>query len=208
VTGVTCKQADPPPLHEGIGPETGGKKGCRVGRTAMKMMLVSSSVPKDDVTDIGTFHGVVSIVLKDGELTREEKRLVIKLASLLGLDSEAPKRVYDAIIAGEKIEGGVVLDKSARMNVYSGMFQTAYLNASISEDEYLVVAYLRFLFDISEEENIQVINGISEQLEEHVEKNVFHVVEKGFDQAKDIVDGLFNKIRSILPEGGQKGDEK
>ena len=179
-----------------------------MGRTAMKMMLVSSSVPKDDVTDIGTFHGVVSIVLKDGELTREEKRLVIKLASLLGLDSEAPKRVYDAIIAGEKIEGGVVLDKSARMNVYSGMFQTAYLNASISEDEYLVVAYLRFLFDISEEENIQVINGISEQLEEHVEKNVFHVVEKGFDQAKDIVDGLFNKIRSILPEGGQKGDEK
>ena len=38
-------------------------------------------------------------------------------------------------MGGEKIGGGVVLDKSARMNVYSGMFQTAYLNASISEDE-------------------------------------------------------------------------
>jgi hypothetical protein len=88
------------------------------------------------------------------------------------------------------------------------MFQTAYLNASISEDEYLVVAYLRYLFDISEEENELVMNGIHDALEEHVEKNVFQVVEKGFDQAKDVVDGLFNRIRSILPEGGPKGDEE
>ena len=50
--------------------------------------------------------------------------------------------------------------------------------------------------------------SIHDELEEHVEKNVFQVVEKGFDQAKDIVDGLFNRIRSILPEGGPKGDEE
>ena len=51
------------------------------------------------------------------------------------------------------------------------------------------------------------MQGIHDELEEHVEKNVFHVVENGFDQAKDAVDGLFNRIRSILPEGGLKGDE-
>ncbi|MEE2747372.1 MAG: hypothetical protein VX473_02765 [Candidatus Thermoplasmatota archaeon] len=174
----------------------------------MRRMLFCPFMPEGDVTDIGTFQGVVSIVLKDGEITREEKRLVIKLASLLGLENDAPKKIYDAILAGEKLEGGNVLSKEDSLKVYAGMFQTAYLNASISEDEYLVVAYLRFLFDISEEENVQVMNGIYAELEEHVEKNVFQVVEKGFDQAKDIVDGLFNKIRSILPEGGQKGDEK
>ena len=168
---------------------------------------LSPFVPKDAVTDISAFHGVVSIVLKDGEITREEKRLVIKLASLLGLGKDAPKEVYDAIILGEESGGGTVLKKDKCLKVYAGMFQTAYLNASISEDEYLVVAYLRFLFDITEEENIQVMNGIYSELEEHVEKNVFQVVEKGFDQAKDIVDGLFNRLRSILPEGGQKGDE-
>ena len=170
--------------------------------------MASLFVPPEMITDLSTFHGVVSIVLKDGEITREEKRLVIKLASLLGLEEDAPKRVYDAIVSGEKLDGGNEISKEERLKVYAGMFQTAYLNASISEDEYLVVAYLRYLFDISEEENELVMNGIHDELEEHVEKNVFQVVEKGFDQAKDVVDGLFNRIRSILPEGGLKGDEK
>ena len=76
-----------------------------------------------------------------------------------------------------------------------------------SEDEYLVVAYLRHLFDITDEENELVMNDIRAELEEHVKKNAFQVVEKGFEQAKDVVDGLFDRIRSILPEGGSKGDE-
>ena len=174
----------------------------------MRREVASLFVPPEMITDISTFHGVVSIVLKDGEITREEKRLVIKLASLLGLEEDAPKRVYDAIVSGEKLDGGNEISKEERLKVYAGMFQTAYLNASISEDEHLVVAYLRYLFDISEEENELVMNGIHDELEEHVEKNVFQVVEKGFDQAKDVVDGLFNRIRSILPEGGLKGDEE
>ena len=83
------------------------------------------------------------------------------------------------------------------------MFQTAYLNASISEDEYFVVAYLRLMFGITVVENDYVVKAIHDELEEHVEKNVFQVVEQGLDQAKDVVDGLGNKLRSILPEGGQ-----
>ena len=164
-------------------------------------------MPDDVVTDISAFQGVVSIVLRDGEITREEKRLVIKLASLLGLEEDAPKQVYDAIVAGEKLQGGRVLKKDEKLRVYSGMFQTAYLNASISEDEYFVVAYLRLMFEITDDENDAVINAIHDELEEHVEKNVFQVVEKGLDQAKDVVDGLVTRLRSILPEGGQKGDQ-
>ncbi len=177
----------------------------------MRREVPSLTVPTDTLTDISTFQGVVSIVLKDGQITREEKRLVIKLASLLNLDADSPKRVYDAIVAGEKLEGGNEIGRTKCLDVYAGMFQTAYLNASISKDEYLVVAYLRHLFDITEEENELVMNDIHAELEEHVEKNVLQrqraVVEKGFDQAKDVVDGLFNRIRSILPEGGAKGDE-
>tara|TARA_B100001113_G_scaffold186833_1_gene153052 strand:- start:120 stop:644 length:525 start_codon:yes stop_codon:yes gene_type:complete len=174
----------------------------------MRRKVASPSVPDDVVTDISAFQGVVSIVLRDGEITREEKRLVIKLASLLGLDDDAPKRVYDAIVAGEKLDGGRVLEREEQLRIYAGMFQTAYLNASISEDEYFVVAYLRLMFGINEDENEAVISDIHDELEEHVEKNVFQVVEKGLDQAKDVVDGLVNKLRSILPEGGQKGDQE
>ena len=170
--------------------------------------MPSPVVPTDAITDISTFQGGVSIVLKDGQITREEKRLVIKLASLLNLDEDVPKRVYDAIIAGEKLDGGDEIGRTKCLEVYAGMFQTAYLNASISEDEYLVVAYLRYHFDITDDENELVMNDIHAEMEEHVEKNRFQVVEKGFDQAKDIVDGLFNRIRSILPEGGAKGDDE
>ena len=173
----------------------------------MRRVAVCRFVPSDAITDISAFQGVVTIVLKDGEITREEKRLIIKLASLLGLENEVPKRVYDAIVAGEELAGGNEISKEACLGGYAGMFQTAYLNASISEDEYLVVAYLRYLFNITDEENELVMQGIHDELEEHVEKNVFQVVEKGFDQAKDAVDGLFNRIRSILPEGGLKGDQ-
>tara|TARA_Y100001968_G_scaffold65289_1_gene55984 strand:- start:4323 stop:4847 length:525 start_codon:yes stop_codon:yes gene_type:complete len=173
----------------------------------MRRKVASPFVPDDVVTDISAFQGVVSIVLRDGEITREEKRLVIKLASLLGLEEDAPKQVYDAIVAGEKLQGGRVLKKDEKLRVYSGMFQTAYLNASISEDEYFVVAYLRLMFEITDDENDAVINAIHDELEEHVEKNVFQVVEKGLDQAKDVVDGLVTRLRSILPEGGQKGDQ-
>ena len=173
----------------------------------MRRKVASPFVPDDVVTDISAFQGVVSIVLRDGEITREEKRLVIKLASLLGLEEDTPKQVYDAIVAGEKLQGGRALGKDEQLRVYSGMFQTAYLNASISEDEYFVVAYLRLMFEITDDENDAVINAIHDELEEHVEKNVFQVVEKGLDQAKDVVDGLVTRLRSILPEGGQKGDQ-
>jgi len=173
----------------------------------MRRKVASPFVPDDVVTDISAFQGVVSIVLRDGEITREEKRLVIKLASLLGLDEDAPKQVYEAIVAGEKLQSGRALGKDEKLRVYSGMFQTAYLNASISEDEYFVVAYLRLMFEITDDENDAVINAIHDELEEHVEKNVFQVVEKGLDQAKDVVDGLVTRLRSILPEGGQKGDQ-
>ena len=101
----------------------------------MRRKGASRFVPSDAITDISAFQGVVSIVLKDGEITREEKRLVIKLANLLLLEEDVPKRVYDAIVAGEKLEGGNEISKEDRLKVYAGMFQTAYLNASISEDE-------------------------------------------------------------------------
>ena len=95
-------------------------------RTAMRWEGASLFVPSEDVTDISAFQGVVSIVLRDGEITREEKRLVIKLAGLLGLESDAPKRVYDAVLSGEKLENGKKMSKGKCLDVYSGMFQTAY----------------------------------------------------------------------------------
>ncbi len=169
----------------------------------MKNEVVSTYVSDSPITDLGTFKGVVSLVLRDGVITREEKRLVIKLASLLNLDDSVPKKVYDAVISSSDIQGGRKLTSEDCLQIYAGLFETAFLNASISEDEYLVVAYLRHFFDISDEEHDQIVAAMLEGLEEHVEKSVFHLVEKGFEQALDKVNGFFVKLKGILPEGGR-----
>lgn len=169
----------------------------------MRKYGVSRHVPTNTPTAIGAFQGVVSLVLRDGVLTREEKRLVIKLAGLLDLDDDIPKKVYDAVTSGDVVEDGEPLSSENRLKVYAEMFETAFLNASISEDEYVVVAYIRHYFDITEEEHENVVQDLQKAMEEHVEKNMFDVVERGLDQAIDRVNNLFVKIRSILPEGGK-----
>ncbi len=169
----------------------------------MRNEVVSRVVAEASPTDTGAFHGVVSLVLRDGVITREEKRLVIKLAGLLNLGDDVPKKIYDSILKGDDVISGRELDASERLGIYSDIFETAFLNASISEDEYLVVAYLRFFFAITDDEHEQIVTSLLDNLEEHVEKNVFHLVEKGFDQALEKVNGLFLKIRSILPESGR-----
>lgn len=173
------------------------------GEAAMRKWVVSQVMPDSSVTDIGTFKGVVSLVLRDGVITREEKRLVIKLASLLNLDDSVPKQVYDAVISSSDVAGGRKLSAEDCLGIYAGLFETAFLNASISEDEYLVVAYLRHFFDISDEEHDEIVSAMLDELEEHVEKSVFHLVENGFEQALEKVNGFFVKIRGILPEGGR-----
>lgn len=43
------------------------------------------------------FHSTISVMLVDKVLTREEKRLIIKLASALGLSEDEPSRIYQAV---------------------------------------------------------------------------------------------------------------
>ena len=54
-----------------------------------------------DLDNIQVFKSTVEVMLEDGVLTREEKRLVIKLSSALGLGQDEPGLVYRAIREGE-----------------------------------------------------------------------------------------------------------
>jgi hypothetical protein len=151
-----------------------------------------------------TFHGAVALMLRDGELTREEKRLVIKLAGLLDLKPDEPKKVYDAVLVGESVDGDRFLSRKEQLNVYARLFETAFLNASISEDEYIVVAYLRYTFDISAQEHDVVIEELTNVLEEHIDRNVIDKVRDRFGDAIDQVTDFFDTLRTIIPEGGRK----
>ena len=55
---------------------------------------------------LDVFRSTIEVMLVDGVLTREEKRLIIKLASALNLTPEQPAEIYEAIRT--KTEGPVV----------------------------------------------------------------------------------------------------
>ncbi len=118
------------------------------------------------------FHGAVDVMLRDGILTREEQRLVIKLAKLLGLEGEEPSRIYDAVKAGESIEGGRELTHAEQLATYERLYEVAIVNENLSQDEYQVIAYLRAAFDITVAEH--------EQIEAHLRKKVEETYEAAF----------------------------
>ena len=51
----------------------------------------------DGLGTLEVFRSTVEVMLVDGVLTREEKRLIIKLASALRLRSDEPAYIYEAI---------------------------------------------------------------------------------------------------------------
>ena len=91
-------------------------------------------------------------MLLDGILTREEKRLIIRLSSCLDLEPHQPAEIYQAIIDGADTEDGEVLSAEEQHEIYKTVFEVAIINASLSKDEFRVMAHLRDIFAIDDEE--------------------------------------------------------
>ena len=51
----------------------------------------------ESVGALSVFRTTTEVMLRDGVLTREEKRLIIKLANALGLSADEPAEIYAAI---------------------------------------------------------------------------------------------------------------
>ena len=102
------------------------------------------------------FHSTISVMLVDKVLTREEKRLIIKLASALGLSEEEPSQVYQAIRNGEETKGCTPIDEDLAHEIYTKVFEIAIVNASLSRDEFRVLAHLRDIFQIDDKEHQRI----------------------------------------------------
>lgn len=160
-------------------------------------------MPDDDdaVMSRPVFHAVITVMLSDGELTMEERRLAIKLGSLLfkgdELDSE-PKLIYDAVVADEPAEGGRVISKDERLEICRKMIETAYVNSSLSQDELAAIAVLRSAMMITEGEILQVKAEIYRSLEEEMGPKLLGKVR---DDIRNMFQKVDNIIDSILPKG-------
>ena len=151
------------------------------------------------------FHSTISVMLVDGILTREEKRLVIKLASALGLNETQPSEIYEAIKAGNEVKGGDPIDFDKAREVYTKVFEIAIVNASLSRDEFRVLAHLRDIFKIDDEEHKVIEEELREIVKEKFEDP--NVIDKMLGTLRDsvsLVGDLFDVVRKKSADGAKK----
>ena len=154
---------------------------------------------------IEAFQSTISVMLIDKVLTREEKRLIIKLASALGLNEDEPSQVYQAIRNGEESKGGVPIDEALAHEVYTKVFEIAIVNASLSRDEFRVLAHLRDIFQIDDKEHQRIEEELREIVKEKFEDP--NVIDKMLGTLRDsvsLVGDLFDVVRKKAADGAKK----
>lgn len=135
-------------------------------------------------------------MLVDGVLTREEKRLIIKLASALQLSAEDPAIIYQAIQEKAESEKGSLVTTEMAREVYTKVFEVAIVNASLSRDEFRVLAHLRNVFEIDDKEHEKIETELRDIVREKFEDP--GVVDKMLHTLRDsvgLVGDLFDTVR-------------
>lgn len=154
---------------------------------------------------LDVFRSTVEVMLADGVLTREEKRLIIKLASALGLDADEPAYVYEAIQSNTETRSGNEISEDERRTIYTKVFEVAIVNASLSKDEFRVLAHLRSQFDIDDAMHESIEHELREMVKEKYDDKA--VIDTLMDTLRDsvgLVGDLFDTFRKKTNEGEQR----
>jgi len=144
-------------------------------------------------------------MLVDGVLTREEKRLVIKLASSLNLEEDQPSKIYEAVRTGKTLTGGLPITLPDAKNIYTKVFEIAIVNASLSRDEFRVLAHLRNVFKIDDKEHEKIEAELREIVKQKFEDP--NVIDKMLGTLRDsvsLVGDLFDVVRKKTADGAKK----
>ena len=83
------------------------RKFKKSSRGFKKRFSLRQPVSAKSVHRLAAFRSTIEVMLLDGVLTREEKRLIIRLSSCLKLEPHQPAEVYQAIIDGVKTDDGL-----------------------------------------------------------------------------------------------------
>lgn len=144
------------------------------------------------------FQAVIQVMLADGELTHEERRLAIKLGTLLFKQEkelkEQPSLIYQTVVEGGDVEGGRIIGRGERLQIFRDMFETAFVNSSLSQDELSAIAMLRSALDIDDSEYELLIEVVEKNLEESVEPKLFDKVKEDLSGVLDKVGNMFESI--------------
>ena len=124
------------------------------------------------------FSAVIKVVLSDGVLTQEEKRLIIAIGRELELDDGDPLNVYNAVLKGEEKDGGREMTRKERVDLYRKSWMTVHFNEDESDDEAAVMKCLREELHFSKDEAKAIIEPLREKQNELEEVESKTLVEK------------------------------
>ena len=151
----------------------------------------------ENVGALTVFRTTVEVMLRDGVLTREEKRLIIKLANALGLSPEEPAEIYSAIREGRDSESGRDVSPNEQRLVYTRVFEVAIVNASLSKDEFAVLANLRAQFNIDDDDHTRIEADLRDMIRQKTEdENVEDILLGTLKDSVSLVGSLFDGVRT------------
>ena len=151
----------------------------------------------ENVGALTVFRTTIEVMHRDGILTREEKRLIIKLANALGLSPDEPAEIYAAIREQRETEAGREVTPNEQRLVYTRVFEVAIVNASLSKDEFAVLANLRSQFSIDDEDHARIEADLRDMIRQKTEDE--NVVDKLLGTLRDsvsLVGSLFDSVRT------------
>tara|TARA_B100000676_G_scaffold116011_1_gene115456 strand:- start:2863 stop:3330 length:468 start_codon:yes stop_codon:yes gene_type:complete len=140
------------------------------------------------------FRGATRLALRDGHLSNGEKRLLVKLAHALKLKEDEPRMVYDSVVEDNSLSAGRILGDQEKMLVYEQVLEGVLIHTDRSEDELMLVAYLRKAFQISDAEHRAITRSLDRQLEQIIHRNVLQDFRMRLDDTMEKIGGIFDRI--------------
>jgi len=162
-------------------------------------------VASEQLGKLEVFRSTVDIMLLDGVLTREEKRLIIKLASALNLGPDEPAQIYECIQNNKPSPKGDPISIEECRTIYTKVYEVAIVNASLSKDEFRVLAHLRSQFNIDDETHAIIEAELRETMREKYKDSA--VIDSLMGTLKDsvrLVGDLFDSFRKKNNAGGSR----
>lgn len=194
-----------PSLFESCALKTGDLSGFRTQRFLQEVEARRGSVSSLELGTLDVFRSTVEVMLADGVLTREEKRLIIKLASALKLAPEEPAYIYEAIQNGTETRSGTTISKDEMRLIYTKVFEVAIVNASLSRDEFRVLANLRTQFSIDDALHEEIEHELREMVKEkYGDKAMMETLMDTLKDSVGLVGDLFDNFRKRPSEGDDR----
>ena len=147
----------------------------------------------DSPRTLEVFSDCVSVMLKDGVLTREERRLIAALSRSLELKDGEPLKVYEKVKIGEKMVGGSTISRKNQLKVYQNIYEVALVGA-LSKDEWRILAFLRQKFSITESEHKEIQNILKNNFKERYEPKVVESLFKTIEDSATTITKMIGRL--------------